>query len=72
VASSQRHIKSKVKTRGCNQVLQLTSLPLCTLLRYEEELALRATAETEFVLLKKVSDFSHMAKNGVMDTGNWY
>jgi hypothetical protein len=24
------------------------------------------------VLLKKVSDFSHMAKNGVMDTGNWY
>lgn len=29
---------------------------LCPLLRYEEELALRATAENEFVLLKKVSD----------------
>lgn len=36
--------------------------PGLSLLRYEEELVLRATAENEFMMLKKVSDCSHMGR----------
>lgn len=41
---------------------------LC-LLRYEEEVALRTTAENEFVVLKKVSDSSHTERNEILDAG---
>lgn len=38
-------------------------------LRYEEEVALRTTAENEFVVLKKVSDSSHVGRNEILDAG---
>ena len=34
-----------------------------SVLRYEEEVALKTTAENEFVVLKKVSDSLHMKRN---------
>jgi len=34
-----------------------------SLLRYEEEVALKTTAENEFVVLKKVSDSLHVERN---------
>lgn len=43
--------------------------PVSSPLRYEEEVVLRATAENEFVVLKKVSDASLMASHYLLDTG---
>lgn len=39
------------------------SLTVLSLLRYEEEVALKTTAENEFVVLKKVSDWLHLERN---------
>ena len=36
---------------------------MLSLLRYEEEVALKTTAENEFVVLKKVSDWLHLERN---------
>lgn len=40
-----------------------------SLCRYEEEVALKAAAENEFVVLKKVSDSSHKERNYILDAG---
>lgn len=42
---------------------------MLSLLRYEEEVALRTTAENEFVVLKKVSDSFHVGRNEILDAG---
>ena len=55
---------SLVKCRGGSGETCPAMIPLSALfLRYEEEVALRATAENEFVALKKVSNMDQEAES---------
>lgn len=65
-SSPKAHRKSRAEA-GSLENLGFTSWsqPSAVLspLRYEEEVVLRATAENEFVVLKKVSDYFHMSSS---------
>lgn len=51
-----------------SKALSPKGLSTCSLslFRYEEEVALKTTAENEFVVLKKVRESPHMGKNEIL------